>query len=252
MLAIIQVGHNPASDLYIKNKVQDVSKAGLEARVFNIPEEKATTEGLIERVRHLSLTSEVSAIMVQLLLPESIDEKKVMRAISPDKDIDGLNPHSDYDPLTPCAIMRWIKNKYGSDYLQGKLVTILGRSDLVGKPLARLMIEAGATVVSCNSHTPNKIRRKMCSMSDVVVSAVGKIGVVDKKCVTYVIPAGLYIDVGINRDPVTNKMCGDIPNDVRNNIEALGGCCPPVPGSVGKWTVNELVLRLKEMEGISE
>ena len=238
MLTIIQVGNNPASSTYIRNKMRAVAEAGLEARHEHLPE-SVTTEQLIRLIQ-----SDVStAILVQLPLPAHIDKAAVLAAIPPEKDIDGLHPHSPYKPLTPCAIMRWLREK-GVD-LEGKNVTILGRSELVGKPLAVMMIEAGATVTVCNSKTDRMIADLSCWNSDIVVSAVGKYGAVDEAMVSPT-QEQLFIDVGINRK--NGKLCGDISDEARVEIAERGSEYTPVPGGVGKWTVRELVLRLAEME----
>lgn len=240
MLTIIQVGNNPASNTYIRNKMKAVKEAGLEAELVQLPED-ATTEDVI---MNINLACESTAIMVQLPLPSHIDKDKVLWSIPPEKDIDGLNPRSMYRPLTPCAIMRWLKEKGVN--LTGKNVTILGRSELVGKPLANMMIDAGATVTVCNSHTDQRSRTGYCLDSDIVVSAVGKRNMISI-CDVNLHKKQIFIDVGINRDAEGN-LCGDIANSVKRLIDELGSEYTPVPGGVGKWTVRELVLRLKEME----
>lgn len=245
MLKIIQVGHMEASDRYIRNKIRAIEAEGLEAEVVNLPEDCNTSDVLAE-ISHAS--ENATAIMVQLPLPAHIDTQKVLRSIPEDRDIDGLNPHSDYQPLTPCAIMRWFR-ELGID-LAGKTVSILGRSDLVGKPLANLMIEAGATVCVLNSKTPNFIKKDFLSVSDIVVSAVGKVGVVDEHDFyrhDFCNFSKIIIDVGINRGE-DGKLCGDVSKELFDFINSHVGICTPVPGGVGKWTVRELVLRLKEME----
>ena len=245
MLTIIQVGDNPASNVYIRNKVKAIEEAGLKVQHLRIGEGSSTgvvTHYIREAARY------ASAILVQLPLPPHINKDEVLRAIPEDLDIDGLNPHSDYKPLTPCAIMRWLSEK-GVE-LEGKNVTILGRSELIGKPLANMMIDAGATVTVCNSHTDLLIRRMCCRQSDIVVSAVGKLGVVDEYHANG-LGEQIFIDVGINRNH-DGKLCGDISEYTRSVITELGSEYTPVPGGVGKWTVRELVLRLKEMEGVAD
>lgn len=245
MLTIIQVGDNPASNVYIRNKIKAIEKAGMKTRVINVFE-SASTQTVIWHVKMASLDSK--AVMVQLPLPPQINKDEVLRAIPEDLDIDGLNPHSDYKPLTPCAIMRWLREK-GVD-LVGKDVTILGRSELVGKPLANMMIDAGATVTVCNSKTRYGRRIKHCNTSDIVVSAVGKPNTISKYDVNENRDQ-IFIDVGINRDEY-GKLCGDISLTAQQAIIVSGSEYTPVPGGVGKWTVRELVLRLKEMEGVAD
>ena len=241
MLTIIQVGDNPASNVYIRNKIKAIEEAGLQVQHLRINEGSSTgvvTHYIREAARY------ASAILVQLPLPPHIDKDAVLRAIPEHLDIDGLNPRSDYKPLTPCAIMRWLREK-GVD-LVGKNVTILGRSKLVGKPLANMMIDAGATVTVCNSKTLPFVKDQLCINSDIVVSAVGKYAAVDWGMVG--LGRQIFIDVGINRTE-DGKLCGDLSKKAKEYITEAGSEYTPVPGGVGKWTVRELVLRLAEMEG---
>lgn len=241
MLTIIQVGNDKASDTYVRNKIKAIEAAGLEAEHIALPEH-ATTNSVIWQIDRSAIRS--TAILVQLPLPSHVDKAAVLAAIPPEKDVDGLNPHSPYKPLTPCAIMRWLRER-GVD-LVGKNVTILGRSDLVGKPLALMMIDAGATVAVCNSHTNLGMTQAMCLRSHIVISAVGKLSTVTCDHVAS-FKKQIFIDVGINRDE-NGKLCGDISPDAKRLIVERGSEYTPVPGSVGKWTVRELVLRLAEME----
>ena len=243
MLTIYQVGDNPASSTYIRNKMRAIEAAGLEAKHVHLPEE-TTTDQLVTEL----MWDDGTAILVQLPLPNHIDKDMVMEAVLPEQDIDGLKPNSPYKPLTPCAIMRWLHEKEVK--LQGTSVAILGRSNLVGKPLAMMLIDAGATVTVCNSHTQRHKRDKVCRNAKIVISATGNIkpfswrGVDDNG-------GQIFIDVGINRD-AEGKLCGDIPQDIRAWIDEVGSEYTPVPGGVGKWTVRELVLRLAEMEGVNK
>lgn len=245
MLTIIQVGKDQASCTYVRNKVRAVMEAGMDASLVTM-EETATTQDVISQIKRAAECEICKAIIVQLPLPSHIDKAAVLAAIPPEKDIDGLVPHSPYKPLTPCAIMRWLKEK-GVD-LEGKNVTILGRSALVGTPLANMMIEAGATVAVCNSKTSEPTMNGLCNWADIVVSAVGKRSTVHFCCVN---PKGgqIFIDVGINRD-ANGKLCGDLTDWAKERIVNAGSEYTPVPGGVGRWTVRELVLRLKEMEGL--
>ena len=249
MLYIIQVGHNDASDRYIRNKVKAIEEAGMQATVVNL-EEDCTTDKVIQSIRMCYRCRNCKAVMVQLPLPSHVDKNAVLSSIPEHRDIDGLNPrNTKYKPLTPCAIMRWLKEQKVD--LEGKMVTILGRSELVGKPLANLMIDAGATVTVCNSKTHPTNRKYAIHDGDIVVSAVGKpdtISLSDAEDMLYM-DDRIFIDVGINRDE-NGKLCGDISNEAKKLIEEFGGICTPVPGGVGKWTVRELVLRLAEMEGV--
>lgn len=241
MLTIIQVGNDKASTTYVRNKMKAVTAAGMEAKHIALPE-TATTEDVICKIHQ---ACESTAIIVQLPLPSHIDKQEVLKWIPPWKDIDGLAPHSPYKPLTPCAIMRWLREK-GVD-LEGINVTVLGRSDLVGKPLANMLIDAGATVTVCNSHTPMEWKMHFCQTGDIVISAVGRHGVINWHDVN-IFGSQLFIDVGINRDD-NGKLCGDISPAAQQKIVEAESEYTPVPGGVGKWTVRELVLRLAEMEG---
>jgi methylenetetrahydrofolate dehydrogenase (NADP+)/methenyltetrahydrofolate cyclohydrolase len=242
MLTIIQVGDNKASNTYIRNKIKAIEWAGLKAEHIHLPE-SAGTEDVIEAIDGRS-----TAVIVQLPIPAHIDKEAVLRSIAPWQDIDGLIPGSPYKPLTPCAIMRWLREKGVN--LEGKSVTVLGRSELVGKPLANLLIDAGATVTVLNSHTPELRKNTSCIISDIVISAVGKPCTITEEDVR-VTGNQLFIDVGINRDE-NGKLCGDISPAGQQAIVEAGSEYTPVPGGVGKWTVRELVLRLKEMEGVTD
>lgn len=246
MLTIIQVGHDAASDVYVRNKLKAIERAGLQARHVNMPAE-ATREDVLTTIDMYAGLNTTTAIMVQLPLPEHLEphQAEILAAIPPTMDIDGLNPRSDYAPLTPSAIMRVLHDARVP--LEGKHVTILGRSKLVGLPLANLLIEAGATVTVCNSHTPDKQRHKLLRSSDIIVSAVGRAGLIRARDVK----RGQYvIDVGINRD-ANGRVCGDVSKAAFAKLDRSDvSYCSPVPGGVGRWTVNELVLRLKYMEEI--
>lgn len=245
MLTIIQVGKDQASCTYVRNKVRAVMEEGMDASLVTM-EETATTQDVISQIRRAAECEICKAIIVQLPLPGHVDKAAVLAAIPPEKDIDGLHPKSDYKPLTPCAIMRWLREK-GVD-LEGKNVTVLGRSELVGKPLANMLIDAGATVTVCNSHTSDWMRSSECIRADIVVSAVGQRNMITPFNVSR-FGKQIFIDVGINRDE-HGKLCGDISEEAKAEIEKYGSEYTPVPGGVGKWTVKELVLRLKEMEGL--
>lgn len=244
MLKIIQVGHNDASDRYIRNKIKAIEEAGMQAEIVNL-DENCTTEDVKEAICDQVIDVRTTAILVQLPLPEHIDKEKVLLSIPTWMDIDGLNPKSDFKPLTPCAIMRWLEERNVN--LRGASVVIFGRSELVGKPLANMMIDIGATVTVLNSATEFEVAQAACKHADIIVSAVGKAGVIDLRKVYSNGGKLLIIDVGINRD-IYGKLCGDVDESARKWVEGLGGYCTPVPGGVGKWTVKELVIRLREME----
>lgn len=244
MLFVIQVGHDEASDRYIRNKKRAVEKADMQMTVVNL-HESATTDQLLTAIHQVDAEPDCAAIMVQLPLPHHIDKDAVMREIPVEKDIDGLNPASRYRPLTPCAIMHWLKSIHCN--LAGTNVVIFGRSDLVGKPLADMLVDEDATVTMIHTHTDPMIRSLLCRRADIVISAMGNPDVLDN-IFNFFSYDGLYptlfIDVGINRDE-NGKLCGDFSHTVREWIDEVDGYCTPV---AGKWTVEELIFRLKEME----
>lgn len=245
MLTIIQVGHNDASDRYIRNKVKAITEAGMEAEVINI-DENCSTQYVIDVINREKNKWRCRAIMVQLPLPDHLDKDRILRSIPEYMDIDGLNPVGKYQPLTPCAIMRWLNEQ--SISVEGKNVVILGRSELVGKPLANMMIDAGATVIVCNSKTDQWWRDSYCFYADILISAVGKPNTIRLKHVQTNSKDRVIIDVGINRDE-NGKLCGDVHPRVKKILDKEDtSICTPVPGGVGKWTVQELVLRLGKME----
>lgn len=249
MLRIIKVGNDDASNRYVRNKMKAVVAAGMECELIAL--ENATTESLERLLFETSLDPKVTAVIVQLPLPKHIDRKRVFTAIAPSQDIDGLNPKSDYKPLTPCAIMRWLEDKVVSIGLLR--VVILGRSELVGKPLANMLIDAGATVSVCNSRTSLRYEEYLCRNADVIVSAVGRPNTVTSFMISDN-PNLIVVDVGINRDK-NGKLCGDVSQSAKDKFRyitdkyGMCGCITPVPGGVGKWTVEELVMRLRRMEG---
>lgn len=244
MLYVIEVGHNQASDRYIRNKKKAVEDAGMQVGVINLPED-ATTETIIDTINDCTWEEDCNAIMVQLPLPDHVDKNKVFKNIPPALDIDGLNPGSSYKPLTPCAIMRWFRETGVS--LAGKNIVIFGKSDLVGKPLALMCMEAGATVTVCNSKTSERTKQRACFWADIIVSAVGKAFAVMEDYIPTCLDPKIIVDVGINKDE-NGRLCGDVSPKARELIEKNGGMCTPVPGGVGLWTVQELVIRLGEME----
>lgn len=228
-LAIIQVGNVEASNRYIKNKVKDCEEVGIIADVYQYPED-ITEHELCEAVK---LDQEhYDGVIVQLPLPPHIREKAVVAAINPLKDVDGFHPDSPYDPATPGGIMKYLR---ACDFdLTGKDVVIIGRSNIVGKPLARMMTDADATVTLCHSKSKLAAHIYTC---DLIVTAVGKPKFLN--CFPIHVPV---IDVGINFDE-NGKLCGDCFNTDHRDVT-------PVPGGVGLLTRCALldnVIRAKEM-----
>lgn len=214
-LAIIQVGNVEVSNRYIKNKVKDCEEVGIVADVYQYPE-NITEHELCEAI-HLD-QEHYDGVIVQLPLPPHIREKVVVAAIDPLKDVDGFHPDSPYDPATPGGIMRYLR--YLDYDLTGKDVVIIGRSNIVGKPLARMMTDADATVTLCHSKSKLSSHIYHC---DLIVTAVGKPKFLN--CFPIHVPV---IDVGINFDE-NGKLCGDCYNTDNRDVT-------PVPGGVGLLT----------------
>ena len=216
-LAIIQVGENPASERYIRNKRKDCAEIGIVAHHYWFPSTITTSE-LIFEINEIQPF--YNGIIVQQPLPTHIDQEAIDNAIDPAKDVDGFHPMSAFKPATAMGIMNYL-NDTGFN-LDGRNVVIIGRSNIVGKPLAKLMINANATVTLCHSHTPENKLYDYLRSADLVVTAVGKPHWLD--CDRFAAPV---IDVGINF--IDGKMCGDCTHTEGRNIT-------PVPGGVGLLT----------------
>lgn len=222
-MVIIQVGDDQASNSYIKGKMKDCDDVGIEWYHYKLPEETTTEEllALIERENHKEV---VDGIIVQLPLPAHIDKTRVMAAIADEKDIDGFKPGSKFTPCTPKGVMSIFEDL--NINLVGKECVVIGRSEIVGKPLANLLIDAGATVISCNSKTRDV--GSFTRRADIVISAVGKRDLITKDMVT---EDTIVIDVGINRDE-NGKLCGDVSRECYDYVELI----TPVPKGVGLMT----------------
>lgn len=217
-LYIFQVGNNEASNRYVRNKIKDCTEVGIEAYCVKLTED-TTTEELLEVMVKNFMFDPGAAFMVQLPLPDHIDLKKVIAAIPKNGDVDGFRPLSKFKPCTPLGIMKYLEH---CEYdLSGRNVTIIGRSDIVGKPLAKMMTDADATVTLCHSKT--KSLWTHIETADLIVSAVGKRGILN--CYAIHKPV---IDVGINFDE-NGKLCGDCINTENREVT-------PVPGGVGLLT----------------
>lgn len=229
-LAIIQVGDNEASTRYVRNKIKDCEAVGIDAQWYGF-EDSMTTEELKWEVE--ALVPFYDGIIVQLPLPSQINEKQVLAAIPKEKDVDGFRTDSLFNPATPLGIMNYLT--YCGFNFKGANVTVIGRSDIVGKPMARLLLEQDATVTICHSKT--KCLYQHISNADLVVCAVGKAKFLN--CYPIHIPV---IDVGINFD-AEGKMCGDCYNIENRDVT-------PVPGGVGLLTrcaLLENVVKAKEV-----
>ena len=237
-LAVIVVGDNPASKIYVNNKKKACEYVGIKSLEYNLPEDVSEAE-LLSLIDYLNIADCVHGILVQLPLPEHIDKDKVLERITPSKDVDGFtsvntgklwNGTYDFAPCTAVGVIELL-DYYGID-IAGKDCVVVGRSNIVGKPLASLLLERNATVTVCHSKTKDLF--KYTSWADIVISAVGKPkfigwGMVKKGAVV--------IDVGINRDE-NGKLCGDVDFDnVKDKVSAI----TPVPGGVGPMTVAMLM-----------
>lgn len=238
-LLIISIGEDPASMMYVRNKMKAADEVGIIAHHFPMQSDLVTTEYVKESIMLFNADPGYDGIMVQLPLPKHLNERAIIDAIDPAKDVDGLTTtnigrlRSGQDCLKPCTAAGIIDLcKYYNIELDGKDVTIIGRSNIVGKPLADLMMAEGATITQCHSHT--KQLQNHTDYADIVVSAIGQ-----PKFVTdfYVHGYQTVIDVGINRDE-NGKLCGDVDFEgVKDNVENI----TPVPGGVGPMTVAELM-----------
>lgn len=256
----VQVGKNQASNVYVKNKMKLCEELGIEVRHIHINMESELSEKeLIELIECFNENDKVSGIMVQLPLPKHINELNIINAIDPKKDIDGftnvnkgklmIGDETGLVSCTPKAILTIIES-FDME-LKGKNVTIVGRSNIVGKPLAQLLINKGATVTVCNSKTDRDTLINNIVSSDIFVSAIGQANYFNKEffrsaivsfsegSLNYFLSTIVAIDVGINRDS-ENKLCGDISKELYGNFKAI----TPVPGGVGLITVLEVVRNL--------
>ena len=231
-LAVVLVGENPASQVYVRNKENACIKAGIRSTVIRM-DENCTQEELEATVQRLNLDDSVHGILVQLPLPRHLDEAAVLRLISPDKDVDGfhamnsgrlMNGQPTFVPCTPLGVMKLLE-AYNLP-IRGKHAVVIGRSNIVGKPMAMLLLHADATVTVCHSRTENLA--DITRQADILVAAVGRAGFVTADMVK---PGAVVIDVGINR--TENGIVGDVDPAV----EEVAGYLTPVPGGVGQMTI---------------
>ena len=237
-LAVIQVGDNPASTVYVGNKKKACEYIGIRSLSYHLPEETTETE-LLDLVLELNKKSEVDGILVQLPLPKHIDEDLVIQTIDPDKDVDGFHPQSvgrlsigqpGFVSCTPAGIIQLLKRS--GITIDGKECVIIGRSNIVGKPMAMLLLRENGTVTVCHSHTPDL--KAVAKRADILVVAIGKAKMIDAD---YVKPGATVIDVGMNRDE-NGKLCGDVDFE---SVEKVAGAITPVPGGVGPMTIAMLM-----------
>ncbi len=237
-LAVIIVGDDPASRVYVNNKKKACEALGIYSEEHALPAD-TTQQELLALVESLNNRSDISGILCQLPLPGHLDEKKVINTISPLKDVDAFHPSNvgaimigDYHflPCTPAGIMELLKA--AGVEIAGKRCVVIGRSNIVGKPMAMLMLHANATVPICHSRTTDL--PAVCRQADILIAAVGKAGFVTADMVK---PGAVVIDVGMNR-PEGGKLCGDVDFD---GVEPLCSAITPVPGGVGPMTIAMLM-----------
>ena len=236
-LAVILVGNDPASEIYVRNKGKGCEEVGIYSRTIHMPEE-TTQEELNREIDRLNADPAIHGILVQLPLPEQLDEQAALARILPEKDVDGfhlinaghmLTGSEGVIACTPRGALHMIK-RTGID-LNGKEAVVIGRSNIVGKPMAMLLLRENCTVTICHSRTKNLAEHTR--RADILVAAVGKAGFVTADMVK---PGAIVIDVGINR--VDGKVCGDVDFE---NVKKKAGWITPVPGGVGVMTITMLL-----------
>jgi methylenetetrahydrofolate dehydrogenase (NADP+)/methenyltetrahydrofolate cyclohydrolase len=237
-LAVVLAGDDPASKTYVRNKEKACEEAGIYSEKYLLPAD-ATQEQLMDLVRRLNEKQDIDGILVQLPLPEGLDDKSIVEAIRPDKDVDAFHPvnvgeimigNYRFLPCTPAGIIELLKSK--NIVIEGKNCVVIGRSNIVGKPVAMLLLHQNGTVTVCHSKT--KDLKEICRGADILVSAVGKAKFVTADMVK---PGAAVIDVGMNRDE-NGKLCGDVDFE---SVEPVASYLTPVPGGVGPMTIAMLL-----------
>ncbi|CAB3426701.1 bifunctional methylenetetrahydrofolate dehydrogenase/methenyltetrahydrofolate cyclohydrolase [Listeria monocytogenes] len=237
-LAVVLVGDNQASRTYVRNKQKRTEEAGMKSVLIELPE-NVTEEKLLSVVEELNEDKTIHGILVQLPLPEHISEEKVIDTISYDKDVDGFHPvnvgnlfigKDSFVPCTPAGIIELIKST--GTQIEGKRAVVIGRSNIVGKPVAQLLLNENATVTIAHSRT--KDLPQVAKEADILVVATGLAKFVKKD---YIKPGAIVIDVGMDRDE-NNKLCGDVDFD---DVVQEAGFITPVPGGVGPMTITMLL-----------
>lgn len=237
-LAVIQVGNDPASSVYVGNKKKACAYIGIDSLSYELPEE-TTEEELLELIDKLNKDDAVNGILVQLPVPKHIDEDKIIKAISPLKDVDGFHPMSvgtlsigqpGFVSCTPAGVIQLLKRS--GIVIAGKECVVIGRSNIVGKPMAMLLLRENGTVTICHSKT--KDLKEVCKRADILVVAIGRPKMIDA---SYIKEGATVIDVGIHRDE-NNKLCGDVDFESASKV---AGAITPVPGGVGPMTIAMLM-----------
>ena len=248
-LAVIQVGNDPASTVYVGNKKKACEYIGIRSLAYELPEETPEEE-LLQLIKELNDRDDVNGILVQLPLPAHMDEDKVIQTISPKKDVDGFHPQSvgalsigqpGFVSCTPAGVIQLLK-RTGVE-IDGKECVIVGRSNIVGKPMALLMLRENATVTVCHSHT--KDLKEVTKRADILIVAIGKPKFITKE---YVKDGAVVIDVGIHRG-ADGKLCGDVDYD---DVAPITYAITPVPGGVGPMTIAMLMNNCVEAKGLQE
>ena len=248
-LAVIQVGNDPASTVYVGNKKKACEYIGIRSLAYELPEETPEEE-LLHLIKKLNDRDDVNGILVQLPLPAHMDEDKVIQTISPKKDVDGFHPQSvgalsigqpGFVSCTPAGVIQLLK-RTGVE-INGKECVIVGRSNIVGKPMALLMLRENATVTVCHSHT--KDLKEVTKRADILIVAIGKPKFINKE---YVKDGAVVIDVGIHRG-ADGKLCGDVDYD---DVAPITYAITPVPGGVGPMTIAMLMNNCVEAKGLQE
>ena len=258
-LAVVLAGHNPASEIYVRSKIKTCEQLGIYSE-NHTPPETVTTEELLALIEDLNRRDEIDGILVQLPLPKQVDSKKVLLAVSPEKDVDGFHPMNvgylstqrpGLVPCTPAGIIEILKRS--NIPIAGSEAVVVGRSDIVGKPVAMLLLNGNATVTVCHSKTRDLAG--VCRRADILVAAIGKAGMITRD---FVKPGATVIDVGMNTvtDPAEFKefFGGDekrektftekgstLMGDVHPKVAEVAGALTPVPGGVGPLTIAMLM-----------
>jgi methylenetetrahydrofolate dehydrogenase (NADP+) / methenyltetrahydrofolate cyclohydrolase len=237
-LAVLQVGNHPASRIYVRNKMKACGEVGLYSEHIELPADAAEST-LLGRIRTLNRDSRIHGILVQLPLPAGLSAERVLEALAPAKDVDGFHPtnmgllavgNPRFVPCTPLGVMKLIEHEEIG--VQGRHAVVVGRSNIVGKPVALLLLQKGATVTICNSRTPDL--GAMTSQADILVVAAGRPRLVTAGMVK---PGAAVIDVGINR-LADGKLAGDVDFQ---SVLGTASCITPVPGGVGPMTIAMLL-----------
>ena len=248
-LAVVLVGENPASQIYVRGKARDCEECGIRCMDFRLPAQTTESE-LLTLIAELNGRADVDGILVQLPLPEGIRERRVLEAIAPEKDVDAFHPENvgrlvqgqaRYLPCTPAGVMELLRAA-GVDPA-GRRAVIVGRSNIVGKPMALLLLQADATVTVCHSRTPDLADE--CRRADILISAVGRRGLITADMIK---PGAAVVDVAMNRDE-DGKLCGDVDFAAACAVAAH---ITPVPGGVGPMTramLMENALRAARLRG---